>query len=74
MVELVKVAIILDYPTAGMLQSLLCVEGLHPLEVQDSPHVGFNGDDFGYYVEVPVPEAAKAVALIREAGYARNIL
>ena len=41
---------------ADIVIGLLRSAGLHPLDLQTSPHVGFAGAEVGYRVEVPKKE------------------
>jgi hypothetical protein len=70
----VKVLISHDAGQAAMLRLELERAGLHPLELQTSPHVFTAGVDHGFYVEVPKDEAAEARNWLRENGYANLIV
>ena len=45
---------------ADIVIGLLRSAGLHPLDLQTSPHVGFAGAEVGYRVEVPKQELDEA--------------
>ncbi len=51
---------------AGMIESLLRANGIHPFELQKSSQVYLAGIDTNYYVEVPDHEAAAAREILKE--------
>ena len=58
---------------ADMVVSLLRWKGLHPAELEMSPHVMLAGADQGFFVRVPEEEFLKARDLLIQNGYAKNL-
>lgn len=57
---------------ADLAISLLRSMGLHPMDLQTSPHITLAGAELSYRVEVPEAEAAQARQILTEAGYANR--
>jgi len=58
---------------ADMVVSLLRWNGLHPAELEISPHVMLAGADQGFFVRVPEEEFPESRDLLIRNGYAKNL-
>lgn len=54
---------------ADLVISLLRSEGLHPMDLQTSPHISLAGADINYAVDVPREEMQQAREILGHAGY-----
>ena len=58
---------------AHLIIILLRQNGLHPEDLQTSPHISFAGPDQTYAVRLPAVEMDAAAELLNARGHSRNV-
>ena len=63
-----------SHAIASLVAAELRDGGMHPAPIQDPPPIQIAGEDHIFRVDVPDDECERAVELLGELGYARNLV